>query len=62
MTAILNSLFGNWKTTLVGALAAVAAYLGSQGSPGWQIAGALLLALLGALSKDSNVTGGTVQQ
>ena len=58
MQSIVNALFGNWKTTLVGVLTAVATYLGQQGNPGWQMASYALLALLGMLAKDST-TGST---
>lgn len=62
MNAIIGSLFGSWRTTLVGALAAIANYF--QGQPTdkgmiWSIVGSALLFLLGALAKDGNVTGGT---
>ena len=52
MTAIVNALFGNWKTTLLGAAAALATYFQGQGGT-WAIVGAALLFLFGAVSKDS---------
>lgn len=52
MSAILNALFGNWKTTLLGAAAAVATYLQGQGGT-WSIVAAALLFLLGSVAKDS---------
>lgn len=60
MGALLNTLFASWKTTLAGVGAAVAGYLGQQGSAGWQIVSMVLMGLLGVFAKDSNVTGGTV--
>jgi hypothetical protein len=56
----------NWKTTLVGAVLAAALVVvnlvqtGTVDSKTLVTAGAL--ALIGALAKDFNVTGGTVQQ
>jgi uncharacterized membrane protein (UPF0136 family) len=52
MAAILNALFGNWKTTLLGAAAAVATYLQGQGST-WSVVAAAILFLLGTFAKDS---------
>lgn len=57
----------SWKTTLFGALAAVGAYLQTVQDPAWlqTVGKALVVAgplLLGLFAKDSNVTGGTVQQ
>lgn len=56
----------NWKTTVGGLLAAIGSYLvnsqtGVLNVVG-QVAQAVGLFLLGATAKDSNVTGGTVQQ
>lgn len=56
----------NWRTTLVGLLMAIlnsAAPLLSGTSPDWKTLGMSAgMAALGYLAKDSNVTGGTVQQ
>ena len=56
----------NWKTTLVGvvsaALYAAVAYIQSGRIEPKEIAIAAGIAALGALAKDLNVTGGTVQQ
>lgn len=58
----------NWKTTLAGCLGAVAAYLAtaSDVAPWLQSVGQLLaplsVALIGFFAKDSNVTGGSIQQ
>lgn len=58
MNAIFNSLFGNWKTTLAGAISAVGAYLSTQPG-GWAIVGQILAALgvflIGASAKDGSV-------
>lgn len=57
----------NWKTTLAGCLGAIGAYLATCNDPAWLpivgkiVAGGSVL-LLGLFAKDSNVTGGTVQQ
>jgi hypothetical protein len=49
----------NWKTTLCGvALAAIVAVQNYNGQNNWQgYLGAVLIAAIGALSKDFNVTG-----
>lgn len=52
MTAILNALFGNWQTTLVGALGALVIYFQQQGGT-WGIIGAALAFLFGVVTKDS---------
>jgi hypothetical protein len=55
----------SWKTTLAGALAALGAYFSTLDGY-YTIAGQILtvggLFLMGLVSKDSNVTGGTVVQ
>ncbi len=51
----------NWKTTLLGA-GAGALNLFANGVHWHQVVFSVSLALLGALSKDWNVTGGTQQQ
>lgn len=51
----------NWKTTLLG-LAAGALNMLANGTNWKQVLVTLGLAGLGLVSKDSNVTGGTVQQ
>ena len=56
----------NWKTTLFGCLAAImiaVAPLIQTGQIDWKaVIVAALVAGLGFVAKDSNVTGGTVQQ
>lgn len=57
----------NWKTTLAGLVGAVATYLATADVAPWlhslaQLAAPICVALMGAFAKDSNVTGGTVQQ
>lgn len=59
----------NWKTTIAGLLAAgstagFGAYQATMGTKGngFIIAAAIFQAALGFLAKDSNVTGGSVQQ
>jgi hypothetical protein len=56
----------SWKTTLVGAIGAVAVAvypLITTGHIDWRNVGlAALIAIFGFIAKDSNVTGGTVQQ
>ena len=66
MAAItINVTAKSWKTTLAGALAALGAYFVTLDGY-WLIAGQVLtvggLFLMGLVSKDSNVTGGTVPQ
>lgn len=54
----------NWKTTLTGILAAAGQILGFFGVPA-EVGNAISvigLFLLGLFAKDSNVTGGTVNQ
>lgn len=56
----------NWKTTITGALIAVVIAVQpiiATGNVDWKAVGlAALVALLGYLAKDNNVTGGTVAQ
>lgn len=58
----------SWKTTLAGILGAVATYLAtSPDLAPWlhslgQFLAPVSVALIGFFAKDSNVTGGTVQQ
>ncbi len=60
----------NWKTTLVGTIFAILTFLGGSGvkvghvgnTDFVAIATAAAAAALGAVSKDNNVTGGTVDQ
>lgn len=54
-------MFKNWKTTLAG-MGAGALNLVANGVNLKQIGFSLLLAAIGAVAKDLNVTGGTVQQ
>lgn len=58
---MINAIFGNWKTTLLGAVGAVALYLQGQGGV-WAIVAAICVALVGAVAKDastgSKATGG----
>lgn len=60
MGTIVGALFTNWKTTLAGALGAVGTFLATQ-TAGWVVVGQVLQALavflLGAVAKDSNVSG-----
>jgi hypothetical protein len=55
MSAIINSLFGNWKTTIAGVIGAIGAYLSTQPG-GWGVVGQVLAALglflIGAAAKD----------
>lgn len=55
----------NWLTTIFGALAAIATFV-AHAFPQYAViagaAAALFLALLGLVSKQFNVTGGTVPQ
>lgn len=51
----------NWKTTLIGIVGG-ALNLFASGVNWKSVAMSAALAALGAVSKDSNVTGGTVQQ
>lgn len=51
----------NWKTTLAG-LAAAGLNLFAQGTNWKNVLVSVGLAALGTLAKDSNVTGGSVQQ
>lgn len=51
----------NWKTTLAGVLGAVLNLVAN--GTNWKAASVSVgLAAIGALAKDHNVTGGTVQQ
>lgn len=57
----------NWKTTLGGIIAAIpqfALLFGIQGVPPevWNGISAIGIFVLGLIAKDSNVTGGTVNQ
>lgn len=57
----------NWKTTLVGLLAggtiSIDAFINQGFTIGWkQAVVGLAIALIGALAKDHNVTGGTKPQ
>lgn len=49
---MINALFGNWKTTLFGAIGAVAIYLQSRDGA-WNAIGSLAVLLLGIAAKDS---------
>ena len=66
-------MFKNWKTTLLGILAAVTMVFGSAvgnrtANPAappitaGNVLPAIFVAALGAVAKDHNVTGGTTQQ
>lgn len=57
----------NWKTTLCGALTGVGTYMAAMPGPEWVVAVGKVLVIvcpiaMGFFAKDSNVTGGTVQQ
>lgn len=59
----------NWKTTVGGFLLGAVTYLSTTGaqlpqnrSDVWHLVIACLFAGLGLVTKDANVTGGTVQQ
>lgn len=57
----------NWKTTVCGLVGAIGAWAATQVDPSWlptvgKILVSLSIAALGFFAKDSNVTGGTVQQ
>lgn len=56
----------NWKTTTFGALTAAGLGLSQMDDPVMKAAGQVMAilgpVLLGVFAKDSNVTGGTVQQ
>jgi hypothetical protein len=59
----------NWKTSLIGGALGVLEYLSTTGAqipqnPNdiWHLAIAALLAGLGLVAKDSQVTGGTIKQ
>lgn len=58
-------MFANWKTTLAGWAAGAAVLAGAHYTTGMSFsawATAIGLAIVGSLSKDFNVTGGTTPQ
>lgn len=56
----------NWKTTLFGAISALGAFLAGTDDAIPKVIGQILVVvgpvLMGLFAKDSNVTGGTVEQ
>lgn len=62
----MNPLLKNWQTTVAGILAGLATvstvgWTKANGTPNWgAIASGCFLAILGAVAKQHNVTGGTV--